>query len=178
MRKVGDKRAQVWVETVIYTLIGLAIMGLILAAAKPRIDAKKDEILIEQAIEAMGNINQKIYEVQRAAGNRRAVDVKVGKGRLSFDLESDQIIWQIDSSMEYSELDVPVSLGTIDLLTTGGDPYKVILTMNYSVDLQFDEQTTGVRDLMQAPNPYSVTIENAGISDTDNRLIIILRETG
>ena len=53
------------------SLIGMAIIGLVLAVALPKINSKKDEIIIEQSIEALGNIDDKIYEVQRAAGNRR-----------------------------------------------------------------------------------------------------------
>ena len=37
------KRGQVWVETVIYTLIGLAIIGVVMAAALPKINERKDE---------------------------------------------------------------------------------------------------------------------------------------
>jgi len=37
------KRAQVWVETVIYTLIGLSIMGVVLAVAIPKINETKDK---------------------------------------------------------------------------------------------------------------------------------------
>ena len=108
MKQLGDKRGQIWVETVIYTLIGLAIIGLVLAAAKPKIDAKKDEIVIEQSIEALNNINNKIYEVQRAEGNRRGVELTVGKGKFVIDIEGDKISWVIESSFEYSEKDVIV----------------------------------------------------------------------
>ena len=59
-----NKKGQVWVETVIYTLIGLAVIGLLLAVAKPKIDQMKDRALIDQAVEAMEAINSKIYEVQ------------------------------------------------------------------------------------------------------------------
>ena len=55
------KDGQVWVETVIYTLIGLAIIALVLTAALPKINAKKDEMMIEQSIEALGNIDSKVY---------------------------------------------------------------------------------------------------------------------
>ena len=51
MRKIKNKkRGQIWVETVIYTLIGLTIIGLLLAVSKPQIDKQKDKALIEQKI--------------------------------------------------------------------------------------------------------------------------------
>ncbi len=76
------KRGQVWVETVIYTLIGIAIIGIVLAVAKPKIEAKKDQVFIEQAIASLGVLDEKLYEVQTATGNRRVVDLKIGKGSL------------------------------------------------------------------------------------------------
>ena len=46
MRGHSNRRGQVWVETVIYTLIGMAVIGLVLAGALPKINEKKDEIHI------------------------------------------------------------------------------------------------------------------------------------
>ena len=62
MKDVKNKLGQIWVETVIYTLIGIAIIGIVLAIAQPKIEAKKDEVIIEQAIESLGNIDEKIGE--------------------------------------------------------------------------------------------------------------------
>ena len=43
-------KAQVWVETAVYTIIGLAIIGIILAIANPSIQRYKDNAVIEQTI--------------------------------------------------------------------------------------------------------------------------------
>ncbi len=37
--KRDDKRAQIWIETMIYTLIAFIMLGLVLAYAKPKIEA-------------------------------------------------------------------------------------------------------------------------------------------
>ncbi|MCK5343867.1 MAG: hypothetical protein KAR20_10710 [Candidatus Heimdallarchaeota archaeon] len=171
MRRLVNKRGQIWVETVIYTLIGLAIIGIVLAAAKPKIDAKKDEIIIEQAIEALGNINDKIYEVQRAAGNRRAVRLTIGKGKFIIDMAEDKISWVIESSFEYSEKDMAVSLGSLEVLTKESTPWEVTLEEDYSIDLQFEEQTAGTKELDAASTPYELIIENKGIDDAGNLVI-------
>lgn len=176
----SNKKAQVWVETVIYTLIGLAVMGLILAGATPKINCRKDTILIEQSIESLGNINEKIYEVQRAVGNRRAVDLKVGKGKVLIDMDNSQIKWELESSCQYSELDYDVPYGVVTVRTEVGNPYKVTLSMNYSTSFNFNGESTGVHELFQAPTHYRLLIENEGISDTnceeDNKLCIGFRE--
>ncbi|MCK5449262.1 hypothetical protein KAI32_00175 [Candidatus Pacearchaeota archaeon] len=171
MRQLGDKRGQIWVETVIYTLIGLAIIGLVLAAAKPKIDAMQDEIIIEQSIEALGNINDKIYEVQRATGNRRGVELTIGKGKFIIDMAGDKISWVIESSFEYSEKDVAVSLGSLEVLTKESTPWEVTLEEDYSIDIQFEGQTNGIKELTPASTPYELIIENKGIDATGNIVI-------
>ena len=46
-----NRRGQIWVETVIYTLIGLAIIGILLSLVTPAIEEKKQEILIKKRVE-------------------------------------------------------------------------------------------------------------------------------
>ena len=174
MVKRIDNRGQIWVETVIYTLIGIAIIGLVLAAAKPKIDAKKDEIVIEQAIEALGNVNDKIYEVQRAAGNRRSIRLTVGKGKFIINMAENKILWEIESSFEYSEKDVVVPIGSLDVLTKESTPWKVTLEENYAVDIQFEGQNIGTKELNIASTPYELIIENKGIND-DGNLVVDLK---
>ena len=171
-----SKKGQVWVETVIYTLIGLAIMGLILTMAKPKIDQAKDEIVIEQAIEAMKTINAKIYEVQRAAGNKRAVDLTIGRGKLIVDTDEDKISWEMDASYAYTEEGLAVPLGGLNVTTVRGDPWKVTLVMDYNVDLQYDTQSTGERGISEAPTAYRLMIENKGKDPTSGDFIIDIRE--
>jgi type II secretory pathway pseudopilin PulG len=176
MRRLNcsSKRGQIWVETVIYTLIGLAVIGLVMAVALPKINAKKDEIIIEQSIEALGNIDDKIYEVQRAAGNRRVVDLEIRKGSLIINMEEDSIAWVLDSSFPYSEVGVSIPLGRISVTTSVGNPWEVELKMNYSMDLQFDRDNVGTKQLNSAPTPYKFIIENNGRSD--GNIIIDLSE--
>ena len=45
---INQKRAQVWVETVTYTLIGLTIIGLLIAGIKPKIEESRDKSIINQ----------------------------------------------------------------------------------------------------------------------------------
>ncbi|MCK5321547.1 hypothetical protein KAJ38_03130 [Candidatus Pacearchaeota archaeon] len=171
MRRLVNQRGQIWVETVIYTLIGLAIIGLVLAAAKPKIDAKKDEIIIEQAIGALMNINDKIYEVQRATGNRRGVGLTIGKGKFIVNMAEDKISWVIESSFEYSEKDMVVSLGSLDILTKESTPWEVTLEEDYTVDIQFEGHTEGIKELNAASTPYELIIENKGTDAAGNLVI-------
>ena len=164
-------KGQVWVETVIYTLIGLAIIGLVLAAALPKINMKKDEIMIEQSIEALGNIDNKIYEVLKATGNRRVINLEIRKGVLIIDMGEDTISWILDSSFPYSEIDMPVSIGRMNVTTTKGKPWKVELKLGYDMDIRYNNEVSGTKQLDVAPTPYKFTIENDGKNPTGNIII-------
>jgi len=171
MRRVIGNRGQVWIETVIYTLIGLTIIGLVLAVALPKINEKKDEVMINQAIQAMGHIDDKIYEVQRALANRRTVDLDIGKGRVIIDMGNDSISWVIDSSYKYSEQGMWVPNGVVDVLTEETNPWTVTLKMGYAVDIRFGDSTIGTKELDSAPTPYKLMIENAGKNDEGNLIV-------
>jgi hypothetical protein len=54
---------QVWIESVIYILIGLALIGLVLAFVSPRINMEKDHVVIEQTIESLNILDKKIGEM-------------------------------------------------------------------------------------------------------------------
>jgi len=150
---------------VIYTLIGLAIIGLVMAVALPKINARKDEIMIERSIEAMGNIDDKIYDVQVASGNRRVVDLDIRKGSLIIDMEEDTISWELDSRYEYSESGITVPLGRLDVVTTSGGPWKVELKMSYEMDLKYNGDNFGKKRFDISPTPYKFIIENFGKED-------------
>ncbi|MCK4996816.1 hypothetical protein KAS08_00800 [Candidatus Pacearchaeota archaeon] len=172
---LSDKRGQVWVETVIYTLIGLAVIGLVLAGALPKINQKKDEIAIEQSIEALGMIDDKIYEVQRAVGNRRVVTLDVKRGKLIVNMDDNTISWILESSFAYSQPGIPVSIGKIIVETTGDEkPYLIDLTTEYGLNLKYNGLDEGFKQLDVAPTPYIFSIENKG--KEDDTVVINLNE--
>ena len=45
------KKGQIWVETVLYTLIGLALIGITLAIMMPKITQSREKVVVEQSIE-------------------------------------------------------------------------------------------------------------------------------
>jgi len=155
------KKAQIWVETVIYTLIGLTIIGILIGVSKPQLEKQQDKALIEQAINGLGKIDGKIYEVLEGTGNKRKVELKIGKGVLTIDGEKDKIIWELDSKYEYSEEGVTISAGKTDITTVPGSPWKVKLELNSQFDIKFDNKDM-IKDLGQSSTPHVITIENLG----------------
>jgi len=164
IRYLNNKNAQVWVETVIYTLIGLTIIGLLLAVSQPELERRKDKALIEQAINGMGLIDEKVYDVLSGTGNKRRIELKLGKGQFIFDAANDKLVWEIDSNYQYSELGTPVSAGRMQVTTVAGSPYTVILESNYAMDLRFDNADVE-KEIGPASTPHVITVENLGIQN-------------
>ncbi len=177
MRKIICNRSgQVWVETVIYTLIGIAIMGILIATTAPRIEEWKDRALIEQSMESLGEINAKISELQKVApGNQRSFNLKIGKGKLIIDSKNDKIYWELDIGFEYGESGTSIMDGIINTTTLGDDPWTVRLEIPLPVNIKVryngkEEQ----KEFGESPTPYRFSVKNEGIEN--GKIVINIRE--
>ena len=88
----GRKRyslGQVWIETVIYTLIAFVMMGLILSYAKPKIEEIQDNALLKQSTEMLKEIDSTILTMG-TAGNQRTPEVTIKKGSLTIKSVGDE----------------------------------------------------------------------------------------
>ncbi len=161
MRNLG----QVWIETVIYTFIGLALIGIVLAIVTPKINELNDRSIIEQTIESLGIIDGKIGEILTAPGNVRVVEFKMKRGNLYFNASKDEISYLIDDSRSlYSENNVVIKDGRINVLTKeGSKKHSVSLWINYSYNLTFDGADDGqFVAFSPASVPYKFSLENKG----------------
>jgi hypothetical protein len=158
------KRGQVWIETVIYTLIALILIGISLSVAKPKIEEIQDRAVIEQSVEMMSYINSKILEtVQGGSGNRREVKIILKKGNLIFDGNSDEIRFEMESRSEFSELNQVVEYPPVDIITTKENGIIIVkLYLNYS---EYDININGINDigsLERSSTPQTFFVTNTG----------------
>lgn len=171
------KIAQIWVETVIYTIIGLAIIGIVLAVATPSINKYKDRIVIEQTTTALNDLNEKILEVRdEGLGNRRVAEIVIKKGILTIESPEDKIFYVLEeSSLEYSEAGENVSYGDIKIRTEKkGRKYNITLTLFYNnINISYNGKDEK-RTFNSAPTPYKLFIENNGT--VNDRISINIQE--
>lgn len=170
----GKKRGQIWVETVIYTLIALILIGLVLAFITPKIGEIQDRVIIEQTIELMNNLDSIISSISLVAGNKRIVDIGIKKGVLKIDSVNDQIVFEMESEYEYSEPGEDIFVGDIIARTDkSGSSNIITLTSNYT---QYDLTYKGgneLEEISQSTNPYKLSIENKGGNVKTNIDIVI-----
>jgi type II secretory pathway pseudopilin PulG len=168
MRGIG-KRGQVWIETVIYTLIALIMIGAVLAFARPKIQEMQDRIVIDQSFEVLENIDAQITNViNGGAGNRQILSVEIKKGELVIDpvLKKIQFILR-DSKSLYSEPGKDISLGGKIMVKTDGTTKSSIVTLTLPIDVSIDYLRAGepkvtADTLTKSPSPYTFTITNKG----------------
>ncbi len=162
-----NKKAQIWVETVIYTLIGLAILGLVLGLAKPKIDELKDKAIIDQSINILTEIDGTISSLY-PVGNSRPASIKIQKGILRINGEGDYVEYFLEkSSYKYSEPGEIIKYGNIKVKTIQNvKTYDISLILNYSGKLNITWEGEDSEKILQpAPSPYSLIIANKGFNE-------------
>jgi type II secretory pathway pseudopilin PulG len=173
------KRGQVWIETVLYTLIGLALIGITLAVITPKINESQDRIVVEQSIASLNVFESTIKELLSVPeGNRREIpEFAIRRGDLFIDAGSDKIYFMIDDLKNpYSEPGVVISAGNVDILSEEGQKLSsVTLTLDYEgrANLKF-AGTDSLKKFNPASVPYRFYLENK--RDGTNEIIIDIVE--
>lgn len=160
---MNEKRGQIWVETIIYTLIAFVMIGLVLYFASSKISETQDKTIIDQSIGVIEEIDSIISTIG-VPGNKRLVDLSIKKGVLKIDGVKDKIIFEMESKYTYSEPGENITYGNVVLHTEKkGELNTITLTGNYTglYDLQFggnDEAKT----ISSSSTPYRLFITNKG----------------
>lgn len=163
-----NKRGQVWIETVIYILIGLSLIGLVLAYVLPKINEQKDRSFVEQTIVSLNAFDDKINEViERGKDNKRIVEFSMKSGELYINPELNQIIFSITGlTKPYSEPGVSIPVGRVIIKTVEmKKSSSVNLTLDYSklkVEISFNNMTE-TKKFTRSATPYQFSVENKGI---------------
>jgi len=128
------KRGQVWVETVIYVLIGLTIIAILIALITPRVKEMNDKAIVEQSINSLSSVDEKIYATLMSPSSQREIDLYFRKGEYIINSEDNTISFSLKgTNLLYSQLNKTVRQGEIYILTSGKkDNYDIMLTLNYS----------------------------------------------
>ncbi len=168
--KGGYSQGQVWVETVIYTLIALVIIGLVLSFVQPKILELQDKATLQQSISILNNIDNIVSTLsQNGAGNTRRIDLNLKAGSLTIDGTNDSLSFSIDKSrFQFSEPDKPVNFGNIVVYThTVNDLSSINMTLDYTASYNITYSGQKIKKIItQATTPYNLLISNLGGNKT------------
>ncbi len=162
------KKAQIWIETALYTLIGIVLIGLVLGFVSPKIQESKDRILLDQTMLSLNNLNKNI---DITSNNVRVFPVQIKKGELFIDSKEDKITFKLDNILKApTEEGYTIENGIVKVLSTKGKKYySVNLTLDYKAifDIKVNNREELLR-LNSAPAPYKLSISNLGKIDKLN----------
>jgi hypothetical protein len=160
---MNKKRGQVWIETVIYTLIAFVMIGLVLSYAKPKIEELQDRAILQQSTDMMRQIDSTILSMS-GAGNQRILEIGIKEGSLKIDAANDKFIFELETKSVYSEPGKEINDGSVIVLTEKKTDYNLVtLTRDYSsnYDLKFGGKDE-LKTISKAANPYKIYILNEG----------------
>ena len=161
------KKGQIWVETVIYTLIGLALIGIVLAIATPQINKLKERRIVEQSAASLSRFDEGIKnDLEGGQENRRIIDFVLKKGEfyINGDLDTITLILK-DFTKPYSEPGVVIPLGSVSAKTEStGKKYTINLLLNYYGVINLTYSNKDISKKFTPTNlPYSFNIDNNGL---------------
>ena len=170
LKKRNMKRlGQIWVETAIYTLIAFVLIGAVLAFAKPKIEEMRDRTIIEQSIDMMKTIDDRILNLG-IPGNQRVITLNIKQGSLRIDSTNDTLIFEIETSYKYSEEGVVMTNENLQIITLkemGVEKVKIISNYSSNFNITFNdgkiEKTIG-----RASNPYTLIIKKGDLENPDS----------
>lgn len=174
MKRGLGRSGQIWIETIIYTLIAFIMIGAILAVAKPKIDQLQDKTIIEQSINMLKEIDALVFNVvQGGPGNKRLIEVGITKGVLKVDGVNDKLIFELEGKHEYSEPGQDISDGNILIRTEKrGKMRYVNLTRDYSENHNISFQNSDeIKSLSKASTSYKILISNDGKGEDERWMI-------
>jgi type II secretory pathway pseudopilin PulG len=169
-------RGQVWIETVLYTLIALAVMGVVLAFVVPKVNQSQDRIVLEQTIVALNVLDDQIFSVRTGGtGNVRTPELTIKKGRLIIDGVENKLKYIMDESrVIFSEPGEELQEGKITIKTTEGARFNTVeLVLDYSDEsflVRYDNQAIA-HTIQKSPSPHKLKVENNYDSTADETII-------
>lgn len=159
-----EKKAIVWISVVLYTLIGLAVISLMLAVIRPKIAEIKDATIIDQTVKMLNDFDSVIQRARQATGTRLSYRLQLNRGEFIIDPNTDSVQWILeDSSVMYSEPGEKYSVGNINYITEKySGKYKVTLSLDYTINITSDKIDDVNKTLHSSKNPYKLWVENIG----------------
>ena len=162
------KGGQVWLETMLYTVIGLALIGITLAIVVPKVTGTKEKIMIEQTIDSLNEFDGKMNDAMKLAGNVRIIEFKIKQGELHINSAEDEIVFVIEGLKKtYSEPGVVIDIGKVNVFTIEGkkdNTVRMIMDYNGTANLTYKNKEEN-KKFSPVSVPYKFSIKNKGLAD-------------
>jgi len=114
-----QRRAQVWISAVIYTLIIVTALVIILAATQPLIERMRDKAAVQKQKEMMTMLDEQITSVaSEGPGSQRAVPIDMADGKIT--VADDGLQYDVETASKVIESRSQLTLGNL-VIGSGSD---------------------------------------------------------
>ncbi len=170
----NSKCSQIWVETAIYTLIGLTIIAMVLAIANPQIEKIKDRSSVKQAMQALETLDGKISEVEQSIGSVAIPHINIGRGKIIINATNDSISYLLENTLlEFSQSGLYIKEGDLIVRTDKkGSKFNIFIVRYYQgINIMYNGEEKN-SFLEPGAVPYKIRMENKGQDIPENKIII------
>ncbi len=169
-----EKRGQVWIETVVYTLIAFVLIAAVLTFARPKIEELKDKAVVEQTISMLKDLDDTILTLG-IPGNQRVVTLGIDKGTLKIDGENDKLVFELDSNYAYGEEAEDISEDGLVIRTDKkNDENHITITRDYSGEYNLTfENLDKLKTITSSPTSYNLIILKGAAGEGEGSLPVV-----
>ncbi len=140
-------RGQIWISAILYFALAIIILSLVLAAGVPLVNQLKDRNTVAETKNILFTIDEAIQIVVREGpGSQRELSpLSLTAGQLFIEEVNDTIRWELETSAQVMEVNVPIKEGVLDLFlkqTVVKNNYILLVERKYenSVDIDLESQ--------------------------------------
>jgi len=157
-------KGQIWIETVIYVLIGLTVIAIILSIATPQIQKMRERAILKQTINALNELDGEVKKIEQAPGNIKIIEFRIARGRLDINPVEDKITYVLENTnLEFSESGEEIKEGELTLKTEKvGRRFNVFLELRYRDKLNLLYKKGNEVKTLHGSALYKIKIENLG----------------
>lgn len=165
------KKSQIWIETMLYTLIALSLIATALSFLTPKIQEIQDKETIEQTKNLLNKVDSIIFDIDRkGVGNKRKIQTSIDDGELTINTVEDRLNFELEGNSMYSEPGATLNEGRLLIKTTKtnntDNPYAVNLTLDYTDKYNITYNNKETKKVLEKSNAdYVMYITNKGGSD-------------
>jgi hypothetical protein len=170
-----EKRGQVWIETVIYTLIALSLITASLIFINPKIEEMRDSATNEKMLNIMQEIDSTIDSISRmGSGNKRTMEIKIDQGEFEIDGKNEKIYFEIESNSQFSQEKKEIKDRRVFIKTEEiSDKYLVSFRIDYDDKYNLTVNNEEIsKKIPPSPTFYKLSITNLGKAGNETRINI------
>jgi hypothetical protein len=158
-----NKRGEVWISAVLYTLIAVLALVLILEAGLPILERLKDRATFTKTKDVLLNLDKHIEEVaNEGEGSQRIVSLEVKEGNLRF--TNNQVTWEMETKNQLVDPRTSTTVGNL-IITSNANVNTYETEDSYIMETNIENDTFAVKVFKRGSRSAWVDINTSDLID-------------